>query len=137
MSGVSMEYANDLERVFTEARDLISDPGRWVTVYGAVDELDRACAPTSDEAVRWCGIGAVEWAMRGHLDSDFIRATYDVIENVASEHAGGSITIINDVYGRAEALGCLDDAVVKARELGPESELDYYSVWKVLNGYVR
>lgn len=52
------------------AREIIQDPACWTQTVAARDQLQRAISPRSDEARKFCAVGALAKAANEHGLSD-------------------------------------------------------------------
>lgn len=76
----------------------------WSALYSAESEWGREVSPTSDRAVKWCGLGAIEKAVyNGDITSKegekLLKEMSKQAFKFKSEHWGG-FRFWQDYYGR-------------------------------------
>ena len=103
---------NTVTELLIEARDLISEPGRWTQGVYACDALGYAIDWGSPEAVCWCATGAICKAAEsiqehGKRRALIERATVEL--RIAIGHNG--VTAFNDHRTHAEVLAAFDRAI--------------------------
>lgn len=84
----------------------------WCLRFYAVDEDGARVDATSPRAVKWCGMGALVWAMEGN----FHRAA-DLAHKWITEGHDGMVST-NDEKGYTAVRRLLKEAMERAKEAG-------------------
>ena len=95
--------------VLKAARELISKPENWTTVFLARDANGNPVPPCSSEATCFCAIGAIENAAGGGPEA----AAHCELR---SEMQYGSIAAFNDSQGHAAVIAAFDRAIARLSE---------------------
>lgn len=104
-----MSYSKPSLQTYIDARELLSDPSRWVQGSGAVDAKGTPVAAYSEEACRWCLVGAVYKNGGGYA--------WDELDAVARERGFTFASDLNDQLDHAAVLDLLD-TVIERRKAG-------------------
>lgn len=94
--------------ILRAARARIEDPKNWTTHTTARNDLGEPCNAMADEAVCWCGYGALV------AESRCINC-YQLLSKAASDlFNGASIGSVNDKRGHEAMLAVFDAAIAAA-----------------------
>ncbi len=107
--------------VLRGVRDLIADQPRWTPHASAVNAQGLRVSPYSEDAVRWCVLGAAE-RIRYQLHGRDIGGTEylaveeacSLLRTAAKRRGWRHVADANDVGGHAVTLEVLDDAIASA-----------------------
>ena len=96
----------DIREVLLTAADIISDESRWCVGARARNADGRLVEIESDEAVKFCAIGAVYKAAAG--DIKLGRRALDAVQRYfISNFCTITLVEVNDAYGRESAIKVL------------------------------
>jgi len=114
MEKTSIEHEVDVGRAIAldnikKARDLISDESRWCRGACAKDKSGRERDPWSDEAAKWCMIGAV-YRYKGGYPMWNTTLECTMLANTAAFRKR-EVAVINDKDGHAAVLKAVDSAI--------------------------
>ncbi len=98
--------------VLREARELISDPKRWTQGAISRDASGGEIAPSSERAVCWCSLGAIERI--AEAGSYFATSAYYLLYLQAEKANGLSVSSTNDELGHEAVLRMFDAAIASA-----------------------
>lgn len=97
----------------TKARELIADPDHWTKGVLARDDLDITTSTTSENACKWCSVGAVDAVCGDDYD-----AYYDAVGKLnfqAVKRGYDFVAELNDSTNHATVLEMFDDAIKDAQ----------------------
>ncbi len=107
--------------ILTEARELISDPERWLQGRTAADARGVDVAPNSPKAVCWCSLGALAKVI--DVNSSGLLTGHENANDALCEMANAmsvvpSVWIFNDAHTHDQVLAAWDQAIAdrKLRE---------------------
>ena len=96
--------------IVEQARSLIADKQHWCRGQLAEDARGVGVFPTSDSAVKRCGLGAVI-AAAYQLTHDYDTAN-DLAHNALRPHYGiSTLAHVNDTRGHAAILALFDEVI--------------------------
>lgn len=105
---------NELE-VLIEARDLIADKRRWVTITYATNANGSTVMPTDDDAIAWCAMGAIYKVknITPTQNNYFPRCEERnlIFDSVYELYNAPSISNVNDIMGHDAILAAFDLAI--------------------------
>jgi hypothetical protein len=97
-------------QIVERARALIADESHWCRGELARDLNGMGVCPTSDTAMKRCGLGALIMAAY-QLTNDH-RAAYDLaIQAMRLLHGNATLVNVNDVRGHAAVLALFDEVI--------------------------
>jgi hypothetical protein len=118
-----------IKQILTEARDLISDPSRWMQNDLAADDTGLTVAPNDQSACQWCADGALHkvigYTLRYRSDPGFAEhsAACDHLAAAARELFGCGFVWVNDgargedeTEAHANILKVFDHAIADCAE---------------------
>ena len=97
-------------QIVERARALIADEQHWCRGHLAEDENGVAVFPTSANAVKRCGLGAVI-AAAYELTHDFDAAHYLGHSALRPHYGHSTLIYVNDARGHAAALALFDEVI--------------------------
>ena len=97
-------------QIVERARALIADEQHWCRGHLAQDVRGVAVSPTSANAVKRCGLGAVIAAAYG-LTHDFDAAHYLGHTALRPHYGYSTLIYVNDARGHAAALALFDEVI--------------------------
>jgi len=115
------------------ARELIADPAHWVTGYLAVDEYGNPVTTSSQEACKFCAMGAVyhtEFWAYSTLRHSALERLDEISSEMLSTKAGDAdidladmdemraVALVNDYLGHTAVLEVFDQAIAQAEQEG-------------------
>lgn len=89
-----------------KARDLISDPERWVQSWFSVNKDGNPVVGNNGPAVRWCALGAVH-----HFAPDY--ASSMAAKAALRRSVGGPVSHVNDRQGHAAVMEMFDRTIAR------------------------
>ena len=92
------------------ARALIADEQNWCRRNLANDVNGALIYPTSERAVKWCGLGAVI-AAAYQLTHDFDTANRLGHEALRPRYGAATVIYVNDTIGHAAVLALFDEVI--------------------------
>ena len=105
-------------QIVERARALIADEQHWCRGHLAQDENGVAVFPTSANAVKRCGLGAL-MAAAYEFTHDFDAAHYLGHSALRPHYGHSTLIYVNDARGHAAALALFDEVIAaRARDLG-------------------
>ena len=107
---------NDVTKVLTEARELISEPGQWTKKFYARDALGGPVEWENPMAVSWCSAGAIgkaagisqELQNRSLERQTLFRHALGELHRVAGDRG---LAVFNDNHTHAEVLEIFDKVI--------------------------
>ena len=100
-------------QIVEQARALIADESHWCRGELARDMNGVGVCPTSDRAMKRCGLGAVI-AAAYQLTNDF-RAAHDLaIQAMRPLYGSATLVHVNDMRGHAAVLALFDEVIAAA-----------------------
>lgn len=105
--------------VLREAKALIAEPWRWCTMMSAVDADGGLVDPRSEDAIRWCAIGAI--ARVAGICVEHASNRFPQIHSAAAVVApdcGTNASILNDRGNHADVMAMFDSAIALAEAAG-------------------
>jgi len=107
---------NEAGIALARARDRISTPDRWTKGWFSRDKFGSFVYPFSDDAVRFCAIGAIQNAVgpvgtegRQQVINTVFGAIYDALEKIDPDCAG--LAEYNDTHNHEQVLALFDAAI--------------------------
>lgn len=97
-------------QIIERARALIADGEHWCRRNLANDVNGVPIYPTSDRAVKWCGLGAVI-AAAYQLAHDLDAAHQLGHEALRPRHGAATLIYVNDTIGHAAVLALFDEVI--------------------------
>jgi hypothetical protein len=100
--------------ILKAARERLSDARRWCRKAHARTPRGRSCPPTSNQAARWCAIGALYANVQQHDDEGTITAMYRAMGclEVAAQSLYGELAAeVNDKRAHWAVLAMYDAAL--------------------------
>jgi hypothetical protein len=97
-------------QIVERARALIADEEHWCRRHLALDKNGVVVSPTSDKAVKRCGLGAVI-AAAYQLTHDFDAAHQLGHEVLGAHYRAARLMHINDTRGHAAVLAVFDEII--------------------------
>jgi hypothetical protein len=101
----------NIVEILKAARELISDEKNWAQCCNAIDASGNDVSPMSEEASRFCSIGALVRVGWRDPYGDPARARDCLRECLTGGH---SIVSFSDTHTHAEVLALFDRAIVRA-----------------------
>jgi hypothetical protein len=100
-------------QIVERARALIADESRWCRGELARDVNGVGVCPTSDMAMKRCGLGAL--IMAAYQITNDRRGVYDLaIKAMRPLHGSATLVNVNDVRGHAAVLALFDEVIAAA-----------------------
>ena len=100
-------------QIVEQARALIADESHWCRGHLAQDVSGVAVSPTSANAVKRCGLGAVI-AAAYQLTNDY-RGAHDLaIQALRPLYGSATLVNVNDMRGHATVLALFDEVIAAA-----------------------
>ena len=99
----------NIQDVLRQAKAKIEDPDHWCTGEFALNAYGLPIAPGSNQAARWCSIGAIE-AILEIPGTDTLRARLK-LNRAAFDNFGHGVTIVNDHLGHEAVMRMYDEAI--------------------------
>jgi hypothetical protein len=97
-------------QIVERARALIADEHHWSRGDLARDANGVGVCPTSDMAMKRCGLGAL--IMAAYQITNDHRGAYDLaIKAMRPLHGSATLVNVNDVRGHAAVLALFDEAI--------------------------
>jgi hypothetical protein len=100
--------------VLVQARAIIADPNKWTTQAFARDKGGYSTSAHSENACRFCAVGAVKKVLGDNRDSE--GGLLYKVWNLLDEASGSTIAYTNDNKGHAEVLAAYDKAIHLANQ---------------------
>jgi hypothetical protein len=100
-------------QIVERARTLIADEEHWCRRNLANDVNGVPISPTSDRAVKWCGLGAVI-AAAYQVTHDFDAADQLGYEALRPRYGAATLIHVNDTRGHAAVLALFDEVIAAA-----------------------
>lgn len=92
-----------------QAKELIQDPHHWSTMALARDSTGYPVRPSSDSAVQWCALGALEKAAG---KTTIYKNAHLALRDAAFETAGECLlSVLNDNFGHTAVMQAYEKAI--------------------------
>jgi hypothetical protein len=100
-------------QIVEQARALIADETHWCRGELARDVKGMGVCPTSDRAMKRCGLGAL--IMAAYQITNDHRGAHDLaIKAMRPMHGSATLVNVNDVRGHAAVLALFDEVIAAA-----------------------
>jgi hypothetical protein len=97
-------------QIVEQARALIADESHWCRGELARDVNGMGVCPTSNRAMKRCGLGAL--IMAAYQITNDHRGAYDLaIKAMRPLHGSATLVSVNDVRGHAAVLALFDEVI--------------------------
>jgi hypothetical protein len=99
-------------QIIEKAKELIQDERHWCRYYLAIDDDGLAADPTSEQAVKYCALGAL-LAAAYQLTNNETWAR-ELARNALRPLCGSdTLVLLNDQHGHAAVLALFEEAIAK------------------------
>ncbi len=112
---MNAEHKQDVLKLLTEARELITDPARWTQNVMARNAAGDKVHHCSTDATCWCGLGAMYRVTYHQATSEnpvWVKAVTLLRANCTTR----MMVTENDSKGHEAMLTAFDRAIIKAKE---------------------
>lgn len=99
-----------MSKTLVAARKLIAKPEHWCKGALAKTKYRKVTVPDSKSAVRWCAVGAIEFASLG-VERRFEAA----VRRLEFEISDDPLSVWNDWHTHADVLELFDRAIKRSR----------------------
>jgi hypothetical protein len=102
--------------LLVEARALIAERKNWISGAYAQNEHGREVNPRSEQACKFCSLGAIQ---RAYANRNIVDPSVGLFVDYEARHAlekvVGSIALFNDKHGHPQVLAAWDKAIESLR----------------------